>query len=125
MKTFTTACLKAISHLSKTTQDHIIADITRYRLTGEMPEKMSPMRRAVFNSLILLLDSETTDDIKDIKDSNDLNVLKDLKAPKAHAAPPSPAPNYIAIDQSGRVTPLYIPDSAGLPPDRPVQAFPS
>jgi len=56
--TFSTACLQAIQHLSENMQNRIIADVTRYRLTGELPEKMSPMRRALVMSLDLLLDSD-------------------------------------------------------------------
>lgn len=54
--TFSIGCLQAIRHLSKRMQDRIIADITRYQLTGEIPDKLSPMRRALFISLILQLD---------------------------------------------------------------------
>lgn len=56
--TFSTVCLQAISHLSQSMQNRIIADVTRYQLTGEIPEKMPPMRRALFISLILQLDPD-------------------------------------------------------------------
>ena len=126
MKTFTQDCLKAIAHLSKPMQDRIIADVTRYRLTGEMPEKMPAMRLALFKSLIFMLEGS------DVACEN----ATDAEAP-AQAVPDAenpadqkddgrtPAPNYVAIDPSGRVTPLYIPNAASLPPDRPVQAFPA
>jgi len=135
--TFSTACLKAISHLSIAMQNRIIADITRYKLTGEIPEKMSPMRHALFNSLILLLDSEAEessatadsdmpDDYVNIapKDSTAGADTIDSDAPKDNTVDPaSPAPNYIAIDPSGHAVPLYIPNTASLPPDQPVCAF--
>lgn len=114
--TFSTDCLRAISHLSRSMQDRIIADVTRYQLTGEIPDKMPPMRRAVFNSLILMLNPEAP--INDLKDPNDLkNTPSDA----------DPAPNFIAIDPSGRTKPVYIPPSqlspdraAVLPPDHPL-----
>ncbi len=56
--TFSTVCLQAISHLSQSMQNRIIADVTRFQLTGEIPEKLPPMRRALFISLILQLDPD-------------------------------------------------------------------
>ena len=54
--TFREDWLKAIAHLSRRMQDRIIADVTRWQLTGEVPEKMSAMRRALFNTFILQID---------------------------------------------------------------------
>ena len=48
--------LKAIAHLSRRMQDRIIADVTRWQLTREIPEKMSAMRRALFYTFILQID---------------------------------------------------------------------
>ena len=96
--TFSTECLKAIAHLSKPMQDRIIADVTRYRLTGEMPEKMPAMRLALFKALIIMLDSEAeAKDIKVSKESKNLSDSKDLKVSKA---------------PRGNITPLYIPTPA-------------
>lgn len=72
--TFTSDWLKAIAHLSRTMQDRIIADVTRWQLTGEIPEKMSAMRRALFYSIILqinpeaLLDQPARDDVASQKE---------------------------------------------------------
>ena len=109
--TFSHDCLKAIAHLSKPMQDRIIADVTRYRLTGEMPEKMPAMRLALFKALILMLDPETDPkDLKAPKDLNDLNDPNDLNPSKdTPATPSSSEPNYVAIDPRGNITPLYIP----------------
>ena len=84
MKTFSTDCLRAIAHLSKPMQDRIIADVTRFMLTGEIPEKLPSMRKALFISLVLQLDPEADlealiNTVKDPKDFNDLKDLKDLK----------------------------------------------
>ena len=54
--TFRDDWLKAIAHLSRRMQDRIIADVTRWQLTGENPEKMSAMRRALFYTFILQID---------------------------------------------------------------------
>ena len=54
--TFRDDWLKAMAHLSRRMQDRIIADVTRWQLTGEIPEKMSAMRRALFNTFILQID---------------------------------------------------------------------
>ena len=80
MKTFSTDCLRAIAHLSKPMQNRIIADVTRYQLTGEIPEKLPPMRKALFISLILMLNPEA--DLQALNDTKDVNDLNDLKATK-------------------------------------------
>ncbi len=58
--TFSSDWLKAIAHLSCTMQDCIIADVTRWQLTGEIPDKMSAMRRALFYSIILQIDPQAS-----------------------------------------------------------------
>ena len=112
--TFSKDCLTAIAHLSKPMQDRIIADVTRYRLTGEMPEKMPAMRLALFKALILMLEPAT--DLKDSNDLKDLNDLNDTNLSKN--APASPEPNYVAIDPRGNITPLYIPTPAPAVPEK-------
>lgn len=111
MKTFSQSCLKAISHLSKNMQNRIIGDVTRFMLTGEIPEKLPPMRKALFISLILQLDPEAdlealeapdvpkdVNDVKDLNDLNDLNDVNDLK---------DPAPS--SSSSAATVTPVEFP----------------
>lgn len=127
--TFSTDCLRAISHLSKNMQDRIIGDITRYQLTGEIPEKMPPMRRALFYSLILMLNPEANiDQAADTKsrisvtpDSAQTDAAPAL-GPKPAGTPTTPAPNYVAVDPSGHAVPLYIPTAEHMPHKSPTRA---
>lgn len=99
--TFSTVCLQAISHLSQSMQNRIIADVTRYQLTGEIPEKMPPMRRALFISLILQLDPDAdlsglaeTHPVSDASDDTDKTtvaenpVLSEPSVPSGNTATP-------------------------------------
>lgn len=120
--TFSTACLQAIQHLSENMQNRIIADVTRYRLTGELPEKMSPMRRALVMSLDLLLDSDAdlsqnTEDA--VTQQKNETVAAEIPASKQADATANPEPNYIAIDPAGHAVPLYIPPTDLARPDSP------
>lgn len=112
--TFSRDCLQAISHLSSPMQDRIIVDVTRYRLTGEIPEKMSPMRRALFNVLLLMLAADHEQPV-----TADTPVTDSVEHPDISAETSSDTahePNYIAIDAFGRTTPLYIPAKHEIPP---------
>ena len=127
--TFSTDCLRAIGHLSKNMQNRIIGDITRYQLTGEIPEKMPPMRRALFYSLILMLNPEA--DIDQAADTGSPESTTQDSTPNdvSPAAEPKPAgtsttsaPNYVAIDPSGHAVPLYIPTAEPMPRKSPTRA---
>ncbi len=118
--TFSTACLRAIQHLSVNMQNRIIADVTRYQLTGELPENMPPMRRALVMSLILQLNSDA-DSSMSVEDAvtqqeNGTTVAEatDSQQADVHA---KPEPNYIAIAPAGHAVPLYIPPSDLTRPD--------
>ena len=121
--TFSADWLKAIAHLSRNMQDRIIADVTRWQLTGEMPEKMSAMRRALFYSIILQIDPAAIDHIKEAEDtekaantdtSADSDDTATLGDPAPKTAIPATAPDYCAIDSLGHIMPAF-PSAAGAP----------
>lgn len=106
--TFSTDCLRAIRHLSKPMQDRIIADITRYQLTGELPDKLPPMRRALFISLILQLDpgadishileyDAETSRITDASETPEKDAVNESPE-KTSKSDTTPVPDYIMPD---------------------------
>ncbi len=86
--TFSIKWLRAIAHLSRRMQDRIIADVTRWQLTGEIPEKMSAMRRALFNSFVLELDPEA--DLELPKPSQPKTEQKETQQNKPSKQPAPP-----------------------------------
>jgi len=101
--TFTSDWLKAIAHLSRTMQDRIIADVTRWQLTGEIPEKMSAMRRALFYSIILQIDPEAS---LDQPATNDSSSKEPQPAIVTQESVGTPAPDYTGLD---RIMPVFTP----------------
>jgi len=89
-------------------QDRIIADITRYQLTGELPDKLPPMRRALFISLILQLDpgadishileyDAETSRITDASETPEKDAVNESPE-KTSKSDTTPVPDYIMPD---------------------------
>lgn len=124
--TFSQDCLKAIAHLSRSMQDRIIADVTRYRLTGEVPEKMPAMRLALFKALILMLEAPgTANDNTSESETSSRHVAAENTADATDGndkKDETPKPNYVAIDPLGNTMPLYIPTPAPSTPEKVTRA---
>jgi len=89
---FSIKWLRAMAHMSRRMQDRIIADVTRWQLTGEIPEKMSAMRRALFNTFILELDPEAN--LAPDRLPKEPKKPKEPTMPKLPKPPTSPKQEY-------------------------------
>jgi len=74
---------QAISHLSKSTRNSIIADVIDFQLTGRIPISMSKMRRALFNSFILEIDPNADISVSPLQNSMDEQTVAENETPAA------------------------------------------
>lgn len=121
---------QAISHLSKSTRNSIIADVIDFQLTGRIPISMSKMRRALFNSFILEIDpnadisvSPLQNSMDDVAENETPAAIETVKASKItnksqkkHVPQKSPSkrPEYTPVEKS-----LYSEEAAVYGSDVP------